>query len=138
MNYMAINLGFQTKYILNLWCMLFHPVKVLLKVFSILFKIHSACCAYWLRCQTGGFYALESRNSFKIYFKALMHTVLSCTGFIDVVCKFIQIPISSLWNHFLFHFEAYRIIQVSDSTLIRIAMWLCEVWEHDSWGLIFG
>ena len=24
--------------------MLFHPVKVLLKVFSILFKIHSACC----------------------------------------------------------------------------------------------
>ena len=41
---MAINLGFQTKYILNPWCMLFHPMKVPLKVSSILFKIHSACC----------------------------------------------------------------------------------------------
>ena len=26
------------------WCMLFHPVKVPLKIFSILFKIHWACC----------------------------------------------------------------------------------------------
>ena len=41
---MAINLGFQTKYILNPWSILFHPIKVPLKVFSILFKIHSACC----------------------------------------------------------------------------------------------
>ena len=43
---MAINLGFQIKYILNPWCMLFHPAKVPWKVFSILFKIHSACCEY--------------------------------------------------------------------------------------------
>ena len=42
---MAINLGFQTKYILNPWCMLFHHGKILLKVFSISFKIHLACCA---------------------------------------------------------------------------------------------
>ena len=41
---MAIDLGFQTKYILNPWCMLFHPMKVPLKVFSMLFKIHAACC----------------------------------------------------------------------------------------------
>ena len=39
---MTFNLGFQTKYILNPWCMLFHPVKVLLKVISISFKSHSA------------------------------------------------------------------------------------------------
>ena len=35
---MAFNLGFQTKYVLNLWYMLCHLSKVLLKVFSILFK----------------------------------------------------------------------------------------------------
>ena len=34
----AINLGSQSKFIL------FHPTKVPLKVFSILFKIHWACC----------------------------------------------------------------------------------------------
>ena len=41
---MALNLGFQTKYILNPWCMLFHPVKVPFKVISILFIVHSARC----------------------------------------------------------------------------------------------
>ena len=40
---MAFNQGFQTKYILNPWGMLFHPVRVLLKVISILFKVCSAC-----------------------------------------------------------------------------------------------
>ena len=43
---MAFNLGFQTKCILSPWCMLFHHPKVLLKVFSILFKVHWTCCAY--------------------------------------------------------------------------------------------
>ena len=41
---MAFNLGFQTKHILNPLSMLFHPAKVPLKVFSILFKSHLACC----------------------------------------------------------------------------------------------
>ena len=41
---MAINLGFQTKYFLNPRCMLFHPAKVLLKVFSISFKVLWPCC----------------------------------------------------------------------------------------------
>ena len=41
---MALNLGFQTKYILNPWSILVHPAKVPLKVFSILFKVHWACC----------------------------------------------------------------------------------------------
>ena len=41
---MAFNLGFQTKYILNPWCILFHSMKVLLKVFSILSKVHSVNC----------------------------------------------------------------------------------------------
>ena len=42
---MAFNLGFQTKHILSPWSMLFHHMKVSLKVFSILFKVHSARCA---------------------------------------------------------------------------------------------
>ena len=41
---MAFNLGFQTKFILKLWCIIFHPMKVPLKVFSISFKIYCPCC----------------------------------------------------------------------------------------------
>ena len=41
---MAFNVRFETKCILNPWSILFHPVKILLKVFSILFKVHSVCC----------------------------------------------------------------------------------------------
>ena len=41
---MAIDLGFQMKYILNLWYLPFNPMKVLLKVFWISFKILSAIC----------------------------------------------------------------------------------------------
>ena len=41
---MAFNLRFVSKYILNPWSMLFHPPKVLLKVFSILSKVQSVHC----------------------------------------------------------------------------------------------
>ena len=37
-------IGFQTKHILNPRSMLFHPAKVPLKVFSIVFEVHSAHC----------------------------------------------------------------------------------------------
>ena len=40
---MAFDLGFQTKYVFDPLFMRFHAVKVQLKVFSILFKIHWAC-----------------------------------------------------------------------------------------------
>ena len=43
---MAFILGFQTKYVLSPWCMLFHPAKVPFKVFSILFKFHWARCVF--------------------------------------------------------------------------------------------
>ena len=42
MDSMAFNLGFQTKYILSPWCMLFLPVKVSLKVISISVSVHWA------------------------------------------------------------------------------------------------
>ena len=41
---MTFSLGFQTRYILSPRCMLFYLTKVQLKVISILFKFHSACC----------------------------------------------------------------------------------------------
>ena len=41
---MAFNLGFQRKCILSPWGILFHPAKVPLKVFSILFRVNSLCC----------------------------------------------------------------------------------------------
>ena len=44
MDSLAFNVGFQTKYILNPWYMLFIPVKVSLKGISILSKIH---WVYW-------------------------------------------------------------------------------------------
>ena len=40
----SFNLGFQSKCILSPWCMLFHLVKVLLKVSAILFRVLSAHC----------------------------------------------------------------------------------------------
>ena len=53
---MAFDLGFQIKSILNPWSMLFHPEKVMLKLFSAIFKIHwayyatSPCsqCSFWI------------------------------------------------------------------------------------------
>ena len=44
---MAFNLGFRAKYFLCPWCMLFHSVKVLLKVFSISFKVLSPLGVLW-------------------------------------------------------------------------------------------
>ena len=38
MDYVTFNLGFHVKYIFNLWCIFFHPAKVLLMYFAILFK----------------------------------------------------------------------------------------------------
>ena len=44
MESIAFNLGFLVKYILGPYFMLFHPVKVPLKVFSILFKFLTTYC----------------------------------------------------------------------------------------------
>ena len=44
---MAIDLGFQMKYFLNIWYLLVHPTKILLKVFSVLFKVLSTYCEWF-------------------------------------------------------------------------------------------
>ena len=44
MEYIPLKLGFHTKYILSLWSMHFHLVKVLLVAIAILLKIHSGYC----------------------------------------------------------------------------------------------
>ena len=81
---MAFNLGFQTKYILNPWCMLFHLVKVPLKVFSTLFKIHSACCEQYVQsCYFGELSNITIRESIKpkkLYCKELLylHWIICC------------------------------------------------------------
>ena len=58
---MAFNQGIQTKYILSPWCMLLHPAKVLLKVFSILFKVYWVCCGWtWLNFRITQFVKIVS------------------------------------------------------------------------------
>ena len=71
---MAFSLGFQIKYILKPSSILFYPVKVLLKVFSILFKVHWACCGM-LQVFTQNFYQSPSTYGSDYVLKCLICTI---------------------------------------------------------------
>ena len=71
-----------------------------LRALNLPARLLSRCCPCWpnwLGYLGGGFHALNSRISYKIYHEALRHGLSSYKGLVDGFCNFVQNPLSALW-----------------------------------------